>query len=135
MANRAFRTANDLAGMGVIPIPVIEDVMARMHGHFPIVVLAEVRHAFERRLLGESELEAIGKRWRAAHGFGRKCSSGNAPGSGRGYRYGESHKDAAARAKNRKAQKAARVRDRLAHATKRASAAIRTMFRGNTRGS
>lgn len=99
-------------------------------------VMDNIFHDFQRLLYkGKSEIEETGAAWRHRHGFGRPFSTGNAPGSGRGYRYGESRRDAERRAVVRREQKSSRVRTRVANGARKAAAAVkRVLFRGASRG-
>ncbi len=71
-------------------------------------VLANIEHDIERRG-GGSTIELIGFEWRAAHGFGRRFSCGNA--------YSDERRRQSARLNKRKQQKPARIRARLAGAS------------------
>jgi hypothetical protein len=148
MANRAHHLAADLLkerkrATGVPLNSRIDGTMATVVGLSLLkagvhpAVAEEIYHGFERQLYaGMSEVESRGAEWRKAHGFGRKCSSGNAPGKGHGYGYGQGPKDAAERARARKAQKASRVRGRVAAGMRNlAASAKRMLFRGAARGS
>ena len=105
MSNKAFR----LHAKGA-PIEQLRSVIAPC-------VIAELENDIDRRNHGKSMIEVIGARWRKEHGFDRPFLRLGGRGSSGGYRERQA---AAEAARNRKAQKAARVRSKMAQGVRSA---------------
>lgn len=124
MANHEYRAAVKFARAGGIITAETRGLMARC-------VAEEFLHDQDRRHGGKSDVEILGAAWRKAHGFGKPYLRIGGRGSSSGYRERQRAEEAA---RKRKAQKASRVRDRLANGARKVAGAVKRLFRGASRG-